>query len=152
MWKSVTDNKKAKVLPKEEIKKKLLDSMTTDEIVESDDLNKEAEETQDLEEAAKIIKQYENFIKTKNKGIINVAYHQGQVFKRFKEKEKFAKLVSELGFHKTTIIFKISVFKLCKKYPKLLKSSIGLEFFKSYHKDIKIIWEEYEKDFQRRVF
>ena len=137
--------KKAKGLSKEDVKKKLLDSMTADEIV--DDLNKEAEETQDLEEASKIIKQYEDIIKTKNKGIINVAYHQGQVFKRFKEKEKFAKLVSELGFHKTTIIFKISVFKLCKKYPKLLKSSIGLGFFKSYHKDIKMIWEEYEKDF-----
>ena len=40
----------------------------------------------------------------KRKGIINVAYHQGQVFKRFKEKEKFAKLVMELGIHKTTII------------------------------------------------
>ena len=111
MWKGVTDNKKAKRLSKEEIKKKLLDSMTIDEIVEFDDLNKEAEETQDPEEAAKIIKRYED-IKTKKKGIINVAYHQGQVFKRFKEKEKFAKLVSELGIHKTTIIFKISIFKL----------------------------------------
>ena len=45
-----------------------------------------------------------------------MAYHQGQVFKRFKEKEKFAKLVSELGIHKTTIIFKINAFKLHKEY------------------------------------
>ena len=53
----------------------------------------------------------------KRKGrIINVAYHQGQIFKRFKEKEKFAKLVSELGIHKTTIIFKINAFKLHKEY------------------------------------
>ena len=148
MWKALTDNKKAKRLSKEEIKKKLLDSMTIGEIVEFDDLNKEAEETQDPEEAAKIIKRYEDIIKTKNKGIINVAYHQGQVFKRFKEKEKFAKLVSELEFHKTTIIFRINVFKLCKKYPKLLKSSIGLWFFKNYRKDIKTICEENEKDFQ----
>ena len=129
MWKGVTDNKKAKRLSKEEIKKKLLDSMTIGEIVEFDDLNKEAEEVQDPEKAVIIIERYENIIKTKRKGIINVAYHQGQVFKRFKEKEKFAKLVSELGIHKTTIIFKINVFKLCKKYPKLLKSSIGLVFF-----------------------
>ena len=144
----MTDNKKAKCLSKEEIKKKLLDSMTIDEIVEFDDLNKEAEEVQDPEKAVIIIKRYENIIKTKRKGIINVAYHQGQVFKRFKEKEKFAKLVSELGIHKTTIICKINVFKLCKKYPKLLTSSIGLGFFKDYHKDIKAICEEYEKDFQ----
>ena len=147
MWKGVTDNKRAKRLSKEEIKKKLLDSMTIGEVVEFDDLNKEAEEVQDPEKAVIIIKRYENIIKTKRKGIINVTY-QGQVFKRFKEKEKFAKLVSELGIHKTTIIFKINVFKLCKKYPKLLKSSIGLGFFKNYHKDIKAICEENEKDFQ----
>ena len=142
------DNKKARRLSKEEIKMKLLDSMTIYEIVEFDDLNKEAEKMQDLEKAGEIIKWYEDIIKTKNKGIINVAYHQGQVFKRFKEKEKFAKLVSELGIHKTTIIFRINIFKLCKKHPKLLKSSIGLGFFKNYYKDIKAICEENEKDFQ----
>ena len=144
----MTDNKKAKRLSKEEIKTKLLDSITIDEVLECEYLNTEAEEVQHLERAAKIIKRYEDIIKTKNKGIINVAYHQGQVFKRFKEKEKFAKLVSELGIHKTTIIFRINVFKLCKKYPKLLKTSIGLGFFKNYHKDIKAICEENEKDFQ----
>ena len=74
------------------------------------------------------MERYEDIIKTKRKGIINVAYHQGQVFKRFKEKEKFAKLVRELGIHKTTIICKIIVFKLCKKYPKLLTSSRVLGF------------------------
>ena len=148
MWKGVTDNKKAKRLSKEEIKKKLLDSMTIGEIVEFDDLNKEAEEVQDPEKAVIIIERYENIIKTKRKGIINVAYHQGQVFKRFKEKEKFAKLVSELGIHKTTIIFKINVFKLCKEYPKLLKSSIDLGVFKDYYKDIKAICQENEEDFQ----
>ena len=152
MWKGVTDNKKAKRLSKEEIKKKLLDSMTIDKVLKCKDLNKEAEEVQDPEKAAKIIKRYEDIIKTKNKGIINVAYHQGQVFKRFKEKEKFAKLVSELGIHKTTIIFRINVFKLCNKYPKLLKSSIGLGLFKNYRKDIKAIYEEYEKDFQCWAF
>ena len=122
--------------------------MTIDEIVEFDDLNKEAEEVQDPEKAVIIIERYENIIKTKRKGIINVAYHQGQVFKRFKEKEKFAKLVSELGIHKTTIILKINVFKLCKKYPKLLKSSIVLGFFKNYDKGIKAICEKNEKDSQ----
>ena len=84
----------------------------------------------------------------KKKGIINVAFHQGQIFKRIKEKEKFAKLVSVLGIPKTTIILKIDVFKLCEKQRKLLKSSIGLEFFKNYNKDIKAISKEKEEDFQ----
>ena len=137
-----------KRISKEEIEKRLLDSMIIDENLEVDDLNKEAEEVQDPEKTVKIIKRYEDIIKTERKRILNVAYHQGQVFKIFKEKEKFAKLVSELGFHKTTIIFKINIFKLRNKYPKLLKSSIGLELFKSYHKDINAICEEHEKDFQ----
>ena len=79
--------------------------MTIGEIVEFNDLNKEAEEVQDPEKVAIIIERYED-IKKKEKER-NVAYDQGQVFKRFKEKEKFAKLVSELGIHKTTIICKI---------------------------------------------
>ena len=53
MRKGLTYSKKAKRLSKEQIKKKLLDSMTIDEVVEFDDISKEAEETQDHEEAAK---------------------------------------------------------------------------------------------------
>ena len=102
----MADNKKAKRLSKEEIKTKLLDLITIDEVFECEDLNKEAKKGQDLERAAKIIKRYEDIIKTKNKGIINVVYHQGQAFKRFKEKDKFTELVNELGIHKNTIIFK----------------------------------------------
>ena len=49
-------------------------------------------------------------------------------------------------------MFKINVFKLCEKHPKLLKSSIGLGFFKNYYKEIKAICEEHEKDFQCWAF
>ena len=136
MWKGPADIKKAKRLSKNEIKKQLLESIIINEVVESEELNKEAGEMQEPEKAAKIIKQYEDIIKTKKKGIISIAYYQGKVFKRFKEKEKFIKLVSQLGIHKNTIIFKINVFKLCERYPKLFRSSIGLGFFKNYHKDI----------------
>ena len=148
MWKGLADNEKFKLLSKEEIKKQLFDSMIIDEVVEFDDLSKEDEEVQDPGKVTEIIKQYEDIIKRKRKGIINVVYHQGQVFKRFKEKKKFAKLVSEIGFHKNTIILKTNVFKLREKYLKLLKSSIGLRFFKNYHKDIKAICKESEKNFQ----
>ena len=77
---------------------------------------------------------------------MSILYYQGKIFKRFKEKEKFIKLVSQLGIHENTIIFKINVFKLCEKYPKLMRSSIGLVFFKNYLKDIKTVCKEYEED------
>ena len=148
MWKGAADNKKAKRPSKEKIKKQLLESMIIGEVVESEDLNKEAEEIEESERAVRIIKRYEDIIKTKKKGIISIAYYQGKVFKRFKEKEKFVKLVSELGIHKNTMIFKINVFKSCEKYPKLLRSSINLGFFKNYHKNIKAVCKENEEDFQ----
>ena len=148
MIKGAADSIKTKGLSKEKIKKQLLESIIINEVVESEELNKEAGEMQEPEKAAKIIKQYEDIIKTKKKGIISIAYYQGKVFKRFKEKEKFIKLGSQLGIHKNTIIFKINVFKLCERYPKLLRSSIGLGFFKNYRKDIKTVCRENEEDFQ----
>ena len=94
-----------------------------------------------------MIKQYEDIIRTKKKCIINIAFHQGKFFKEFKEKDKFITLVNQFNVHKTTIIFKINIYKLCEKYPKLLKSSVGLGFFKNYYKNIKRICEENEQEF-----
>ena len=88
--------------------------MVVNEAKESDELNKQAE-VQDPEEAAKVIQKYENIIRTKKKGIINIAFHQGKILKKFKDKEKFITLVSQLGIHKNTITFKINIFKMCKK-------------------------------------
>ena len=55
--------------------------------IELDELNKQAEKVQDPKEAVDVIKQYEDIIWRKKKGIINIALHQGNVFKWFKEKE-----------------------------------------------------------------
>ena len=62
----MTDNKKVKCLSKDEIKTKLLDSITIDEVLERKDLNKEAEEVQDLERTAEITKLYEDIIKMRD--------------------------------------------------------------------------------------
>ena len=112
MWKGLAGSKKAKRLSKEEIKKQLLDSMIIDENLEFDDLNKEAEEVQDPEKAAKIIKRYEDIIKTKKKGIINVTFHQEMVFKRFKEKEN-----------------DFFIIKTLKQYAKKMKKIFNVENF-----------------------
>ena len=146
MWKG-SDVKKTKRLTHEEIKRQLSESIVINDVIETKELNKQAEEVQDPEKAAKVIQEYENIIRTKKKGIIWIAYHQGKVFKRFKDKEKFITLVNKLGVHKTTIIFKINVYKLCERHPKLLKSSIGLGFLKNHYKDIKEICSENAQEF-----
>ena len=47
-----------------------------------------------------------------------------------------------LKIHKSTLIFKINVFKLIEKHLKLMKSSVTLTFLKNYLKDIKKICAE----------
>ena len=112
-----------------------------------EDLNELAEKVQKPEEAADIIKQYEEILCTKRKGIISVAYYQGKIFKRFKEKEKFIQMVSKLKILKY-IIFKINIFKLIKKHPGLMKSSVTLTFLKNYLKVFKKICKENLSEFE----
>ena len=50
-----------------------MDSTTINEVLASEDWNKEADEVQDLEKASDIIKRYEDIIETKNKRIISSA-------------------------------------------------------------------------------
>ena len=75
----------------DEIKKQLIESRAINNVVEMEDLNKLAETVPKLEETADIIKQYEEIICTKRKGIVSVAHYQGKMFKRFKKEQKFIK-------------------------------------------------------------
>ena len=146
MWKGAEDSK-TKQLTLGEIKKQLIDSIVNNNMFETDKLKKKPEEVQNPKKAAEVIQECENVIRTKKKGPECVAYYEGIVFKKFKDKKKFTVLANKLKIHKTTIIFKISAFKLFEKFPKLLKSSIGLGFFKNYFKSIKEICLENEKEF-----
>ena len=75
MWNVAADSKKAKRPSKEEIKKQLLESMIIGEVVDSEDLSKEAEEIREPKEAAGTIKRYDDIIKMKKKGIISITYY-----------------------------------------------------------------------------
>ena len=54
----------------------------------------------------KIIKKWENIIKTNKKKIISFAYEQGKSFKKIKEDKEFKNLVEQFRINKGTIIFK----------------------------------------------
>ena len=110
----------------------MIDSIINNEIFETEELHEKADKAEKPEDAVALIKQYEDIIRTKKKNIISIPYHQGKVFKRFKDKEKFIKLVNEFKVHKGTIIFKINIFALIEKLPRLMKSSVTLGFLKTY--------------------
>ena len=88
------------------------------------------------EDAAELIKRYEEILRTKRKGIISSILSG----KNFHEKEKFKRLGADFGVHKGTTVFKINIFKLLDKYPK--RSSVTLSFMKNYFKDIKQVCKE----------
>ena len=141
--------KKTRKFSKEEIKQQLFDSIIDIIcIVETEELNKKADKAEKPEDVAAIIKQYEDIICTKNKNIMSIAYHQGKVFKRFKDKENFTKLVNKFKVHESTMIFKINIFNLIDKHPKLMKSSVTLGFLKNCYKDIKQLCNENSNEFE----
>ena len=74
--------------------------MVVNDVIESDELNKQAEEVQKPEDAVDLIKHYEGIIRTKKKGIINIEFHQGKVFEKFKDKEKLMTLIIRFGIRK----------------------------------------------------
>ena len=145
MLKGAEDANKKKRLSLDEIKQKLVESIIVYDTVENDELKKKADKVEEREKVAEVIKECENIIKTNKKGIVCLAYYQRKVFKKFKDKEKFSTLVNQWKIHKTTMVFKINIYKLCERFLKLLNSSIGLGFFKNYFRSIKENCMENEK-------
>ena len=88
------------------------------------------------------MKEYKDIIKTNKKNIIFFAYQQDEVFRKFKQNRKLKNLVERFKITKGTIIYKINIVKLIDKDPKMMTSSITLNFSKSCHKDIKNICKE----------
>ena len=132
MKKDPDSTKQSSRLSKKEIKKRLIDSFACNENINTENLNARANRVKDNDEAMNIIKEYEDIIKTNKKNITFFAHKQGKVFRKFKENRKFKSLVKRFKITKGTIIFKINIFTLIDKYPKMLTSSTTLNFSKTY--------------------
>lgn len=99
----------------------------------------EVSEIEKLDERAiPVIEDYEKTMrcKKKKKGIINVAFRQGRIFKRFKDLEGLEDMLKEL---------RLKIFKLLKKIPKA--KEINLNFLKNYLKAIKEEFKENKMNF-----
>ena len=60
--------------------------MAVNNVVEMVELNERVKKVETPEDAVNIIKEYERILREKRKGVIVVAFYQGKIFKRFKEK------------------------------------------------------------------
>ena len=109
--------KKTKRLNEEEVKQLLIDSLANNDTIETEELNEKTRKVEKPEDAADVIKEYEEILHTKRKGIISVAYHQGKMFSRFWEKEKFMTLVNRFGTIKIPSLSKSMLLNLSANTP-----------------------------------
>ena len=112
----------------EAIKKELLNSLNEIEDEVERRLDEMVGQIKNPEEAAGEIKLYENMLTTKNVKIINIVAKQGQLLQQFKELEEFSESVR---LSRSTIYFKISLFKFLLKYPLLKTSCLSSRYFEN---------------------
>ena len=126
---------------KEEILKKVKDSIMIEETV-NEDIEKTAKSVKSPDEAVEKVNNMEKVIKSNTCNILWLAYQQGQIFEKFKLNENFIDIVKELGINTSTILFKISIVKFVNNYPRMKKFSLSLHFLKNNFKIIKEICHE----------
>ena len=89
---------------KPEIKKELEESIANGIRNENAVCKKNVNNCATDEDAVKVIQELEDIIKNKRSDIIWLDYHQGQIFQKFKEKERFAN--PNLGWGRGSIPYK----------------------------------------------
>ena len=104
--------------------------------------------TANEEDAAKVIREFKEIIKNKKSGIIWLAYYQGQIYKKLKEKGRLVSMAFKFNVSKSTIMFKIALNKLIDEYPKIKNSSLSLHYFKKHFKMIREVCKENASEFK----
>ena len=101
------------------------------------------------EDAVKAIQEFEQIIQNKKSDIGWLAYYQGQIFQKFREREQFVSdMVLKFGVSKSTIVFKIALKKLIDDFARIRNSSLSLHYFKKNLKLIKEICKENASEFK----
>ena len=110
-----------------------------------EDLSKKVDNPDDVVE---LVKRIDKMIKNKKNNILMLAYHQGIIFRKFKESNRFTNAVSEFNISKTTKNFKIDTVKVIGHFPKMPTSCISLFYLKNNFRVIKEVCQEHSSEFQ----
>ena len=101
------------------------------------------------EDAVKGVQEFEQIIQNKKSDIVWLAYYQGQIFQKFREKERFvSNMVLKFHVNKSTVVFKIVLKKLIDDFPKIKDSSLSLHYFLKKLKLIKEVCKENASEFK----
>ena len=115
---------------KTEIKKRLKDSIINSRKNGNSDIQDKVNGCITNEDAVKTIQELEQIIQNKKNDIVCLAYYEGRIFHKFREKERFVSdMVLKFNVSKSTIVFKIALKKLMDHFPKIKDSSLSLHYF-----------------------
>ena len=104
------ETRKTKQNNKTAILEKLTESIVSEE-VDSEDIEDLSRNADSPDDAAKLVGRIEHIMTSKKNNILILAYHEGLIFKTFKENIKFTGAVTNLKISKATINFKIDIIK-----------------------------------------
>ena len=104
----------AKKRTNETVKQEPLNLLQENDDVVEQGLNKRANNVNNFQKAIKIINRFEDIIKTQNIKAMGYIGKEGELLKKFKDTENF---FDNVGQSRSTIYFKISLYKFLKKYP-----------------------------------
>ena len=116
---------------KSQIKKELEASIANSKRNENTDTQEKAESSAaNKEDTEKAIQEFEKIIKNEKSDKVRLAYYEGKIFQKFREKERFfSDMVLKFKVSKWTIMFKIALSRLIDDYPKIKYSSLSLYYF-----------------------
>ena len=103
------------------------------------------------EDAVKVIQEFKDIIKNKKSDITWLVCHQGRLFQKFKEKERFVSMVLKFSTNKSTIVFKIALSKLIENYLKIKNSSLSLHYLQKQLKIIRDICKGNASEFKKII-
>ena len=125
------ETRKTKQNNKTVILEKVKEPIMSEEVYSKrvEDLSKNVD---NLDDAAELIGRIERIMKSKKNNILMLAYHQGLIFKKYKENNKFMSAITKFKIHKTIFNFKISI----------------INFLKNNFRVIRDVCKEYALEFQ----
>ena len=141
------ETRKTKQNNKTAILEKLMESIISEE-VDSEGIEDLSKNVVNPDDAAELIGRVERIMKRKKNNILILAYHQGIIFKKYKENNRFTSGVAGFRISKATVSFKIGITKFIDDYPKMGKCSISLHFLKNNFRLIKEVCKEHASEFQ----
>ena len=137
-------------MKKDQILQQLGESLikSKEEEIDTEGLEQSIKNTDNPNDAAKLVKKIDKLIRCNKNNILTLAYQQGMVFQKLKKNNKFVNAVTEFEVSKTIMNFKIDVVNFIDKYPKMRKSCISLFYLKNNFRIMKIFCQEHAGEFQ----